>query len=115
MGINIDTSTLSRALDEMDRRRLFAQQTYAQNAAKQLESQAKAGAPWTDRTGHARGGLSGTSQRRGSVFTITLSGSVRYMVYLELAHGKKWAVLWPTMQKNSQQILQGFARIGGLK
>lgn len=111
MGFSIDTATLSRKLEEAERRRLFAQQTYAQTAAKQLENFAKADAPWKDRSGHARGGLIGTARRSGSIFTITLSGSAHYLVYLELAHGKKYAVLWPTLQKHQQRILQGFARL----
>lgn len=111
MGFNMDTAALSRKLGEMERRRLFAQQTYAQTAARQLEAFAKADAPWKDRSGHARGGLTGTARRSGAVFTITLSGSAHYLVYLELAHGKKYAVLWPTLQKHQQRILQGFARL----
>ena len=111
MGFTIDTATLSRKLEEAERRRLFAQQIYAQNAAKELERAAKTGAPWKDRSSLARGGLRGTARRSGSTFTITLSGSVHYLVYLELAHGKKYAVLWPTLQKHQQRILQGFARL----
>ena len=115
MGFQMDTSGLSRSLSGMAQRQLYAQEVMARNAAKQMEADAKASAPWKDRTGLARGGITGNSVRSGSIFTITLSGSVRYMVYLELAHGKKWAILWPTMQKHQQQILDTFARIGGMR
>ena len=95
----------------MEQRTLGRMSAYAQTAAKQLEAAAKAEAPWADHTGHARGGLTGASSRSGSVIRITLSGSVRYLVYLELAHGKRFAVLWPTLQKHQGRILNGFARV----
>lgn len=111
MPFRMDASQLSRQLYAMERRTLGRMTAYAQTAAKQLEATAKAEAPWTDRTAHARGGLTGSAARSGSVIRITLSGSVRYLVYLELAHGKRFAVLWPTMQKHQQRILNGFARV----
>lgn len=114
MGFNMDVSALRASLDRMRETQLFRMQSYAQTAAKELEAEAKAGAPWTDRTAAARTGLNGSAMRSGSIITITLRGSVRYMVYLELAHGKKWAILWPTMQSNAERIMQGFARIGGI-
>ena len=114
MGFNMDTSALQDRLNRMREMQLFRMQSYAQLAAKELESAAKSGAPWTDRTAAARTGLNGSAARSGDRITITLRGSVRYMVYLELAHGKKWAILWPTMQANAQRIMEGFARIGGI-
>ena len=114
MGFKLDTSALSRALYDMEKRTMENCETYAHNAAKKLQSFAQAEAPWSDHTGHARGGITGTASRSGSKITITLSGSAHYLVYLELAHGKRWAVLWPTMQRHAPRILRGFARIGGL-
>lgn len=111
MPLTVDPSGLSRELYAMEQRTLGRMSAYAQTAAKQLEAAAKAAAPWTDHTGHARGGLTGTSSRSGGVIRITLSGSVRYLVYLELAHGKRFAVLWPTLQKHQGRILNGFARV----
>lgn len=113
MAFTIDISNLSRSLSELEQRQLAHSQFYAQTAAKELEAFARADAPWRDHSGHARGGITGRAERRGNLIIITLSGSVRYLTYLELAHGKKWAVLWPTMQKNAQRILRGFAKIGG--
>lgn len=111
MGLKIDASGLSRELYNAEQRTLNRMTQYAQTAAKQLEAAAKAEAPWIDRTGHARGGIIGRAARSGSAIRITLSGSVRYLVYLELAHGKKYAVLWPVMQKHQKRILDGFAQI----
>lgn len=115
MSLKLDASALSRTMYDLQMRTRENCELYARNAAKELESLAKAEAPWIDRTGHARGGITGTAVRSGSQITIALSGSVRYLVYLELAHGKKWAVLWPVMQRHAPRILQGFARIGGIR
>ena len=109
MGITVDTSQMCRALGEYQQRALYDMQSQAQTAARNLEAEAKVSAPWSDITGSARGGIRGRADRSGSRITITLSGSVRYMVYLELAHGKRWAILWPTMQRNADRILQSLA------
>ena len=111
MGFTVDTSQMRRALSEYQQRALYGVQVLAQSAAADLQAEAQAGAPWTDRSGLARGGIRGRADRAGSRITITLSGSVRYMVYLELAHGKRWAILWPTMQRNADRILQSLASI----
>lgn len=113
MPLKIDTGNLRRALGEMERRQLCAMEVQSQVAAKVLEADARENAPWRDHTGHARGGIRARAQRSGSVITITLSGSVRYLVYLELAHGKRWAALWPAMQRNQERILRSIARAGG--
>lgn len=114
MGFSMDVSALQANLNRMRSMQLYRMQSTAQLAAKEMETEARAGAPWTDRTAAARTGLNGSAQRSGDVITITLRGSVRYMVYLELAHGKRWAILWPTMQANAQRIMEGFARLGGI-
>ena len=113
MGFTMDTSALSRELYKMERRVIACSETYAHSAAKQLEAAARAEAPWRDHTGHARGGITGRAARSRSTITIMLSGRAHYLVYLELAHGKKWAILWPTMQRHAPRILKGFAQIGG--
>lgn len=115
MGFQMDTSQLSKALYELEQRRNERMRTYCQLSAQQMAAQAKNEAPWTDHSGHARGGITGKAEQHGSIFTITLSGSVHYLVYLELAHKKRWAILWPVMQKNKDAILRGFAQFGGMK
>ena len=113
MALNMNTRALHSALRDMQLRSLYAMDAQAQVSAKALESDARTGAPWHDRSGAARNGITGRAQRSGAVFTITLSGNVRYMVYLELAHGRKWAALWPAMERNAQRILTNMAKAGG--
>jgi hypothetical protein len=55
------------------------------NWAGNLETDAKALAPWRDRTSHARQGIQGTAERGTGtmIAVIYLSHSVRYGVFLE--------------------------------
>ncbi|MDI6617896.1 MAG: hypothetical protein QME45_04350 [Clostridiales bacterium] len=84
---------------------------YADTAAKKLEAEAKSNAPWTDRTGHARQGLNGSSGWDANKLKVVLSGGMEYSVYLELAHEKKYAILEPTIQKNAKAILEGYQKL----
>lgn len=72
--------------------------------AKRVEAQAKENAPWLDRTGHARKGLKGTAELEGEDIVLRLSHSVDYGLYLELAHGGKYAILRPTLESNLAEI-----------
>ena len=84
---------------------------YADTAAKRMEGEAKINAPWTDRTGNARNSIRGDFDWQGSKAVITLSGNMDYSVWLELAHGKKYAILKPTIDKNTPEILRGYQRL----
>lgn len=84
---------------------------YAHTAAQKMEAEAKRNAPWTDRTSNARNSIQGDSGWEGTDCRIVLSGNVEYFVYLELAHGKKYAILKPTVDKNSPGVLRGFQRL----
>ena len=81
----MDTSQIRRTMYNLERRTMGRMYTYAQQSAGQLGSDSRTSAPWCDRSGAARGGIAGRVEMSGSVIRITLSGSVRYMVYLELA------------------------------
>lgn len=80
-------------------------------AALHGESYAKVSAPWTNRTGAARAGLSGKSSVRNASGAITLSHGVDYGIWLELAHGRRYAILPQTLQSTVAD-LQG--RLAGM-
>ena len=85
--------------------------TYADTAAKKLEAEAKARAPWTDRTTHARQSISGTGGWDGDKLKVVLSGGMSYSVWLELAFQKRYAILKPTIDRNAPAILRGYQRL----
>jgi len=115
MGFYMDTGSLSGRIVRLDADRLKRQQAYAHTAAGQLEGYAKAHAPWKDDSGQARRSIRGRAESRKGRFTIILSGGARHMVYLELAHGGRRAILRPAMQRHAHRILRGFAENGGMK
>ncbi len=84
---------------------------YAHTSAKKMEREAKQKASWTDRTSNARNSIQGTFTWEGNKAKIVLSGNMDYSVFLELANEKKFAVLVPTIQRNTPEILRGYRRL----
>ena len=46
---------------------------------------------------------------RGESFSIGITGNMPYLEWLELYHGKKYAILWPTVNALAAETLRGFA------
>jgi len=86
---------------------------FGDTAAKKMESEAKKGAKWEDRTSNARNSIQGSFGWEGSKAKITLSGNMDYSVYLELAHEKSFAILVPTIQRNAPEILKAYKKVVG--
>lgn len=63
-----------------------------------VEAYARTSAPWTDRTGNARSGLTGTVAVAEGLVLIYLAHTVEYGIYLELARGGTYAVIWPAVE-----------------
>lgn len=62
----------------------------------------KLNAPWTDRTSNARNGLNGeVVVVPKKSWALVLYHQVPYGIWLELANGKKYAVIIPQIQKAS--------------
>ncbi len=81
---------------------------YATTQAIRLESYMKLHRPWTDRTGMAKTMLNArVSQTSPSTIRITLAHGVDYGVNLELAHGMKYAIVEPTLDKEAQKVFNG--------
>jgi len=82
--------------------------------ASVLEAAAKGTAPWTDRTGAARQGLTGMAVKAATGIVIYLFHTVFYGVFLELKNAGRYAVIMRTMESNHAAIM-GAARklVGG--
>lgn len=78
-----------------------------------MQNEAKTTHPWQNRSYEAERRIVGRVERRGDLTRIILAHGVRYGVYLELAMGKRFAVLWPTIQKYTPEILRAVAALGG--
>ncbi len=74
--------------------------------ARECEAYMKANAPWQDRTGDARAGLSGTPYSRGDVHGVELAHGVSYGVYLEFKYGGRDAIVIPTLEEKGPELMQ---------
>lgn len=103
-------SELATAIERYGDRVLTAVAAVAQYVATQMQNQAKADAPWTDRTGNARTGLFGTSEADfgAKVVTIYLShgATISYGLWLEIAGSGKWGIVMKTMQAHYEPLMQ---------
>ena len=103
-------SELATAVERYGDRVLTAVAAVAQYVATQMQNQAKADAPWTDRTGNARTGIFGTSEAdfAAHVVTIYLShgATIDYGIWLELANSGSYAVIMRTMEAHYETLMQ---------
>lgn len=111
MAFRFDPSDMLDKLAYAEERCNAAISMYASNAALKLQNYAREHRPWTDRTGHARQRLTGTSERVPQGYQIALAHGVDYGIWLELAHEKRFAIIQPTIQAESPEILSGFQNL----
>lgn len=78
----------------------------AQLFAKKMEAEARAGAPWNDVTGNARGGLTGEATVAATQVLIELGHTVDYGPYLELGTSKMAprSIILPVLEANYPAI-----------
>lgn len=84
---------------------------YADTAAKKMEAEAKRNAPWTDRTSNARNSIRGYHTWQGKRCSIVLSGNMDYSPWLELSNEKKYAILLPTIKRNTPEVMKAYRRL----
>lgn len=108
MGIRIDASDLLKSLERAETKSQVAIKMFATEGAKKFENYAKKNRPWTDRTGHARQRLVGWVEVLANKVRIHIGHGVDYGIYLELAHEKKYAILQPTVNALSKEVLEGY-------
>ncbi len=107
--IKFDIDKALSGLDKISDQTNWSLKVLGEVAAKRMEEYAKDNANWTDRTGHARKSITGYCDQKGNITAVGLSGGMEYSPYLELAMGKKYAVLYPTILEYEQEIIKAFA------
>lgn len=102
-------SNLTKNIERLRNRCDAAVKMYATTKAAQLEAYMKLRRPWTDRTGAAKARLSGRVAENPGRHTIEiiLAHGVNYGVWLELAHEKNFAIIGPTINLKSQEVIDG--------
>jgi hypothetical protein len=94
---------------------------YTKGFAARVEQYAKENAPWDDRTGDARMGLTAIGEQRLVYYSITLFHTVEYGLWLEVRWDGKYAIIVPTLEVMGPRLMEelamlnlgGIARLGG--
>lgn len=74
--------------------------------APRIEADMKRAAPWTDRTTNARNSLKAEAKGGTDSITITLSGNVPYMIWLETRWSGKYAIIKPSLLKWGPRVME---------
>ena len=83
-----------------------------QIAAMKMEEYAKNEAPWTDRTGNARQNLKGQAEWiSADKIMIAVSHHMSYGYWLELAHGREYAILEESIEENVEELYRALRRL----
>lgn len=98
---------LGQRLDQYKSELTRGVQSTVQRFAPRLAQTAKTIAPWNDRTGDARAGLTATAETSGTQAKITLATTVHYGVYLELGTRKMSAYpsVMPAIQREAPALM----------
>ena len=105
--LDYDESKLSKNIDKMSEKFGAVILMYAATKASEIESKMKTNRPWTDRTNMAKVTLKAkVSQLNKDVVRITLAHGVDYGIWLELANGKNYAIIAPTVREEGPRIIQ---------
>lgn len=109
--IKFDASKLLSNLESAETKSQVAVKMFAQEGAKKFENYAKTNKPWTDRTGHARQRLVGWVEVLMNKVRIHIGHGVDYGVYLELCNERRYAILQPTVNAVSKEVLEGYEEL----
>lgn len=105
--LDYDKSTLKKNLDKMSVKLGAVVLMYASTKASEIQAKMKLNRPWTDRTGMAKALLNAkVSQPNKDTVRITLAHGVDYGIWLELAHGKNYAIIAPTIREEGPRIVE---------
>ena len=111
MGLSFDIAGLMDGLIELEKTVPSNACAGAAAVAQEMESYAKQNAPWTDRTGNARRTMTGFVQwDDNGDLVVGVAGHMPYSPKLELRHGKRYAILVPTVDAYAPTILDAVAR-----
>lgn len=112
LKFDYNSSTLSTGIDAISSKLGKSILMYAATKAVDLEAKMKKRRPWTDNTGMAKATLNAkVSQPNNNTIRITLAHGVDYGIWLELAHGKNYAIIGPTIEQEGPRIINDLGNI----
>lgn len=110
--LEYDSSSLKNNLDKMSVKLGAVLLMYSATKASELQAKMKLNRPWTDRTNMAKVLLNAkVSQPDKNTIRITLAHGVEYGIWLELAHGKNYAIIAPTIRDEGPRIVEDLGNL----
>lgn len=107
---------LAKAIKNADPKLLAMIDATMEYWAPRVESDMKTNAPWIDQTGNARNGLAARAFRDKQNAGIVLYHQVPYGIWLEVAHGGKYAIINPTIEADGPMVMEDFkGKLTGMK
>lgn len=103
----LDLTEMKQNLESMPTRIEEALLAYGKIVAVSLQGEAQKNRPWTDRTAQARQRIKGYCVRIDRGIRIYLAHGVDYGVFLEFAHEKRYAIIYPTLRRKGPEIIAG--------
>ena len=114
-GFNFDIKDILEKTLYAQQKIISGCQHYAEDAGGRMLTDAKLHAKWTDRTGQSRQTMTMDVVNDAGVIAIQLRGNTPQFQYLEYAMEKRFAILNPTVEKWTPEVLKGWANtINGL-
>lgn len=77
--------------------------------AGEVEDYAQSNAPWEDRTGEARAGLTATVQEDRGDLELVLYNDSEHGIWLEIAMSQQFEIIMPTLDKYGPEIMAALA------
>lgn len=109
---SFDMSGLERGVSLLENKADSAIRMYAETGGQKLVDSAKENRRWTDRTGQARDRLNSTVVTMAAGYRIYLAHGVDYGIWLELAHGKRFAIIPQTIEYvGTFEIMPSFEKL----
>lgn len=76
-----------------------------QQAEAEVQNSAFTNAPWEDRSGNARRGLTSEVNNDNGDIVLTLAHTVDYGLWLEVIQNGRFAIIMPTLEREAPQII----------
>jgi hypothetical protein len=110
---NGELDAMAQRIAKMRRNLLDAVTALMETYGARIKSAAQEGAPWTDRTSHARQGLSTQVDPMGTAVKLTLFHTATYGIWLEVKWGGRYATIAPTLTAQFPGLMAALASLIG--
>lgn len=111
-SLSLDLSGLITNTAEFDDRLDRAVAGVVKQRSHIAEEWMRTNAPWTDRTGNARSGLSSATEHEPKVHhTLVLFGRVSYQIWLEVRFAGRYAIIIPAILDQGPKMMRTMVRL----